>query len=201
MKGLATKVFVGMISFALTFIVFLNTYEVVLNKDVPLASSIERSDVQSAINGVVRDLKIKTAVSQNTANSKLGALKTIEVPALNARVQLEEARKINGQWYNRPSYASYIGLNKDSRDATIDYLIYTKQSWRTLPDATRLEVGMDVKLFDEKGSMSIFSVDSVSPRQKAQSLIVSKSERRQIVLIIENPRGEDYVGVSLVQGL
>ncbi len=199
MKRLMPKILVGVLSFTLTVVVFLNTYEVVMSRDVPIASSLERSEVQSPINGVIRDLRIKTGVDQSDASSDLGALKSIEVPALKARVQLEEGRRIDGQWYNRPSYASYIGLNKNSQQTTVDYLIYTKQSWRTLPEATRIEIGMEVRLYNDKGTMSVFSVASASPLMKSQSLIVSKSEHRQIVLIVEDPHSNVYIGYSLVQ--
>ncbi len=199
-KLLIPKLLVGALSFMLTAIIALNTYEVVFSRDVPVASSIVPSNAQSTITGVVRDFEVKTGVDQNTANSKLGVLKTIEIPAIKVRVQLEDARRVRGRWYGRPSFASYIGLNRDDRQTTVDYLIYAKESWRTFPEASRIEVGMDVNIYSEKNTSSLFSVASVSPLKNSQSLTVSKTERRQIVLIIEDPSNGSYTGYSLIQG-
>ncbi len=198
MKSLIKKFVFGLFSFIFTSFVFLNTYEVVANQDIPVANSMRRVDVQSIINRVIREFEIKSDSRSLNTNSKLEALDYLEIPSLGTRVKLEEARKVDSQFYQRLSMAHYIGLNKDDFGNTIDYLIYTGKSWRTIPFPENIEEGTEIKIFTLKGFNSLFVVSEKMILPLDRSFIVNKSESRQILLLVEDPESQKYFGYSLI---
>lgn len=199
MKSFLVKIVFGGFSLALTALIFANTYEVVYDRDIPIANSVMPLNAQIPIDGVVKDFAIKQGANQGSVNSSLQALESLEIPAIKVRLQLEEARKIDGRWYSRPSHGSYLGLNKDLDGATVDYVVYVRESWQTLPDGGQLEPGMEVELYHSKGSKLLFVVESKQVVDISRPLVVGKMENRQIILIVENANKSRYVGLSLVQ--
>jgi len=190
------KYIFAFVSFAFTALVFMNTYEVLWNKDIVVAHSIQRMSSQKVIDTAVREFSAKADTGEQL--SDMGGISDIEIEALKTRVKVEEARKVNGQWYQRLSTAHYIGLNKDKEGKTVDYLLYASKSWRSLPSPDRIDVGMEVKVTDAHGGMQLYAVAEKKVTSLNRSLIVSKSEDRQIVMIIEDPHAGTYYGYSLV---
>lgn len=198
MKGLITKLLFGIFSALFTGYIFLNTYEVVANKDIPIAQSIRRFVAQDVINKEIREFSIKQDSRNLNNNARFEEPDYLEIPALGIRVHLEEARKIGDFWYQRPSLAHYIGLNKDDFGNTIDYLIYTDKSWRTIPYADEMEEGMQVRLFTRSGLGITFEIGERQILSLDRSLIVNKTENRQVILIVEDPDADKYYGYSLI---
>jgi hypothetical protein len=186
------------VTFLLTGYVFLNTYEVLFNKDIPIASSIKKVAAQGVINEAAQDFSAKADSDEADSDPALTGLDHFEIPAIKAKVKIEESRKVNGQWYERPSAAHYIGLNKNQFGVTVDYLLYTSKSWRTIPSPDQIETGMEVKVYYGHGAVSSFSVAEKKLLPIDHSLLVSKSEGRQMLLVIEDPANSVYYGYSLV---
>lgn len=199
MRSLLGKVVFGGLSLALTALIFANTYEVVYSRDIPVANSVIPVKTQVPVDGVVKDFAIKQGAKQNASNSNLRSLESLEVPAIKVRLQLEEARRIDGLWYGRPSHGSYLGLNKDLDGATVDYVVYVRESWQTLPDGAQLEPGMEVELYHSKGSKLHFVVESKEVVDILRPLVVGKVEDRQLILIVERANESRYIGFSLIQ--
>jgi hypothetical protein len=192
------KYLFALVSCAFTALVFLNTYEVVWNKDIVIAHSIQRMAAQSIINTVVTDFAVKGNADADSQVADLGGINGFTIPALQVQMHVEAARKVDGLWYQRLSAAHYIGLNKDAGGKTIDYLIYTNTSWRSFPSPQRVEPGMEVQIIDAKGDMSAFTVAEKKVLPLDRSLIVSRVEGRQVILIIEDTPAHVYYGYSLV---
>jgi len=191
------KLIFALLTFFFTLFVFLNTYEVVFNKDIIFADSIRKVAAQVTINSAIKDFATKNLTDEINASASLDTMDHLEVPALNVRLHIEESRKIDGQWYERPGTMHYVGLNKNQHDATIDYLLYGTQSWRTVTEPNRLEKGMAVDVYDGSNAASSFVITDKKTLPIGQSLLVNKSEVRQIVLVIENPKENIYYGFSL----
>jgi hypothetical protein len=199
MRHFLQKLTLGLVSFAFTGLAFVNTYEVAFNKDVAFAQSLHKLTSQVVINKAVNDFTTKPGLAQSEFTTNLGSLQYFAIPSLQLRVQLEDARKINNLWYTRPSFGHYIGLNRDARNITVDYLIYTQQSWRTIPKASQLDVGMEIELYSHNDTKVIYRVAEKKVRPANQTLVIDKSEGRQIVLITEDAQAGIYYGFSLVQ--
>lgn len=186
----------ALVSFVFTALVFMNTYEVLWNKDIVVAHSIQRMAAQQVIDTSVREFATK---ADNGAEiTDLGGITELEFPALEARLKVEESRKVNGSWYQRLSTGHYVGLNKNNEGKTVDYLIYASKSWRSLPDPGRIDAGMEVKVTDAHGTTQLFAVAEKKLSSLDRSLIVSRDEDRQILLVVEDGRAGTYYGYSLV---
>lgn len=197
MKPTIIKITFATITFACTMFVFLNTYELVFNQDIALAHSIRKVDAQEPIKGIVNDFASKNLTDEINASTGFNNMEHLEIPALKMQLHIEEARKINDQWYERPGAAHFIELNKNQHGAPIDYLFYTTQSWRTINEPDRIEKGMAVDIYFGGGDVASFVVVDKKISPITQSLLVGKLEARQILLIIENPDNAIYYGYSL----
>src|SRR5688572_13596364 len=125
------KLLLAGVSLSLTAFVFMNTYEVVFNKDIMIANSVHRVHAAGQINAIIDQFDIKPVEGRQTSNAEYAKLQYIQIPALNSSLYLEEKRKIDGKWYARPNLGHIVGLNKDDNGVIVDYLIYAASSWQT----------------------------------------------------------------------
>lgn len=197
-RGLLPKLAFAGVTFLFTAFVFVNTYEVVFNRDVTFAQSVTKVPGQQVINSAVRDFATKISSEEPEVTTALDDLEQLEIPALQMQVKIEEARKVDGVWHQRPSVAHAVGLNKDQYGTTVDYLLYANKSWRTIPNPNQIEKGMEVQIHHSGGATSSFEVTEKKILPFTNSLLVSKSENRQILLVIEDASSSIYYGFSLV---
>lgn len=190
-----------LLTFSLSFtaFVFMNTYEVVFNKDIILANSVSKFRAQDEVNATIQQFDIKPEANPQVYNATYGKLQYLQFPALSSNLYLEEKRVINGLWYVRPNLGQYVGLDKDSHGVIADYLIYTDSSWRTLPAPNQIEVGMDVNLYHDGHQLAAYKVAEKQVMPMQSIYVAGKSANRQIVLIIEDPKNNVYYGFSLVE--
>ena len=191
------KMLFAFVTFSATAMVFLNTYEVVFNRDIALADSIRSMAAQQTINGIIKEFETKNLTDESNASSSLDDMDHLEIPALATQLRIEESRRIDGRWYTRPDSLHFVGLNKNQHDKTIDYLLYGAQSWRTIADPDHIEKGMEVELYYSGGSVSTFAVTDKKTLPIGQSLLVDKSDARQLLLLIENTEHNVYYGYSM----
>jgi len=197
--GFLQKILLASLSLGVTAFVFLNTYEVVFNDDIALASSLRKFNAEEPVEAIITDFDIKPENDTETHDAAYNKLQSIQIPALSSTLYLEEKRVIHNSLYQRPSLGHYIGLNKDSSGVTVDYLIYTDESWQTIPNADQIEEGMDVRLLHDGFAQAMFSVKEKKFLPDNSTFVPSKSEKRQIVLIIESKTKGMYYAYSLEQ--
>lgn len=193
------KLLLAGISLCFTAFVFMNTYEVVFNRDIVLADSVRKFTAQERVDEIIKQFDIRPVEGRRSNNAEYVKLQYIQIPALESNLYLEEKRVINGQWYARPNLGHVVGLNKDDRNITVDYLIYAISSWQTLPEPNQIEVGMDVRLFHDGRQLAMFKVGEKKALPLHSTFVAEKSEKRQIILLIEDPDNGIYYGFSLVQ--
>lgn len=193
------KLLLAGVSLCFTAFVFMNTYEVVFNKDIAVADSVHQVAIQNQVNTTIQQFDIKPEAGREYNNAEFARLQRLQIPALASNLYLEEKRKINNSWYARPNLGHYLGLNKDNHGATVDYLIYAIKGWQTLPEPNQLEVGMDVKLFHDGSKLAMFRVAEKKVLSMDTTFVAGKSENRQIILLIEDPDAKLYYAFSLVQ--
>jgi len=193
------KLLLASLSLVFTAFVFLNTYEVVFNQDIVLASSLRKFEAGAPVNAIIRDFDIKPEGNSGSSNAPYVKLQSIQIPALSSTLYLEEKRVIHNELYQRPSLGHFIGLNKDDNGATVDYLIYTNESWLTIPNADQIEPGMDVRLIHDGFDQAMFSIKEKKFLPDGSTFVPSKSEKRQIILIIESKDKGMYYAYSLEQ--
>lgn len=197
MRSFCIKSAVFLVTFGFTAFIFANTYEVVFNRDIAIASSIRPSANRIALDGVVKDFESRISSNSTDTVPALNSINRIEIPALDIQLEAEEARRIGDQWYARPSTAQYVGLNKNKYDVNVDYLIYVIESWRTFQTPEQIEDGMEVVIYYGSGASTVLEVTEKKLLPLDRSLLVSKSENRQILLLIEDQAEAVYYGFSL----
>lgn len=197
-RHVVAKVLLVTLSLAFTTYVFMNTYEVVFNKDIILANSVSKFADQDEIQAVIDQFNIKPTVQQQD-NAVFSHLAYIQIPAISSNLYLEEKRVINGYWYVRPNLGHYIGLDKDANGVTLDYLIYADSSWRTIANPNQIEVGMDVNLVHDGDEAASYKVVEKQVLPFHATFIASKQQTRQIILVIEDTDHHVYYGFSLAE--
>ena len=192
-------VFAGF-TFGFTVVVFLNTYEVVFNRDIAFAHSIRKVDSQKTINSALGEFATKNQTDEINASGSLDTMEYLEIPSLKIRLRIEESRQIDALWFERPGALHRVGLNKNQHGATIDYLLYGTASWRSIMDPDRIEKGVEVDVYYNGSSSLTFTVTDKKVLPIGQSLIVDKSESRQLLLVIEKPNEKVFYGYSMELG-
>lgn len=189
----------GLLSFLATAFVLANAFEVVANKDVPVANSVVRSAIQAPITNLIDNLNVKQGASQNLATSDLIEPKSLMIEDLDIKLQLEEARNINHDWYFRPGFGSYLGLNSNDRGTTVDYLIYSAQSWNGIPDPNQIEPGMVAYVNHSSRSKLAFKVVAKEVQDSFSPAIIATAESRQLILLVESSNKDVYYYFTLNQ--
>jgi hypothetical protein len=178
--------------------VFLNTYEVVFNRDIPGANSVKKVTAQDQVWAIIDQFDIQPEAGWKSNHAGYKKLEYLQVPSISTNLYLEEKRIIDNSWYTRLNMGHYLGLNKDERNITVDYLIYVISSWRTIPQPNEIEKGVDINLFHDGRKVSAFKVEEKEILPLHTTFVASKSENRQIILLIEVPDEEVYYAYSLV---
>ena len=197
-KSYAAKALLAGTCLGVMAFVFMNTYEVVFNKDIILANAVTKYGPQAEIKAVINQFNIKPEAAQQASNAAYGKLEMLEFPALSSHLSLEEKRVIDGLWYVRPNLGQYVGLNRDAYGVTLDYLIYTRSSWRTFPAPSQLEVGMEAKVYHDGHDVATYKIVEKQAMPLEGTFIASKTRQRQIILLIEDHKDNAYYGFSLV---
>lgn len=193
------KLLLAAVSLAATAFVFMNTYEVVFNKDIVLANSVHPYGEQTEIKAIIDQFNIKPDQDQQISNASYQKLQYLRFPALSSNLYLEGKRVINGLWYARPNLAHYVELDKDVHGVTVDYLVYADANWRTLPDPNDIEQGMEVDLLHDGHKLAAYKVAEKRVLPQHAVFIPGKADKRQLVLILEDAGHGVYYGFSLVE--
>jgi hypothetical protein len=198
MKNFLIIIFFFITTFVFTGYIILNTWEILTNTDLPIARAVEKSNLNPVINYLTSDFGTKLDTRYIDSNAKLDELAYLDIPALKTRLYLEEARKINDDWYIRPTLGGYIGLNTDTRGNTIDYLVFTKKSWSLIPYTDELELGTAATMYTRKGYKTNFEISEKHIKQYDEKNVIAKSDKRQLVLLIDDADNRLYYVYSLV---
>jgi ribosomal protein S8E len=123
-------------------------------------------------------------------------------PSQNYRVFIGNARKVKEsstgleKWFMKPNNAHSIVLNKDKSGVKGDYLFYTDQSWKTIPDSRRIDVGDEVKIVNTRGDGYDFRLIERQELKYSETYIPQTSNERQIVIVVENKEQNTYTAFS-----
>jgi hypothetical protein len=201
-KNFIIKLSILIFSLGLTIFIIASTYEVSANTDIPYVQSISPISAQDAVNKIVK--YSQEAGLKDFGNKRyvsLGTLDYIFFPAQRIRVFAGKDRKIpetsEGKWYMKPNNAHYIVLNRDKNGVEGDYLFYTNQSWRTIPNADLINLGDKVQLANTRGDTYVFTVSDRQVLTNSDSYISTQSNDRQLILVVDYPEQNAYFAFTL----
>ncbi|MBC7471959.1 MAG: hypothetical protein H7196_01690 [candidate division SR1 bacterium] len=201
-KNLIIKLTILVFSLGLTFFILASTYEVTANTDLPYVQSITPISAQDAVNKIVKyNQEAGLKDFGNKRYVSLGALDYLYFPAQHVRIFTGKDRKIpetnEGKWYMKPNNAHYIILNKDKNGVEGDYLFYTNQSWRTIPNADLINIGDKVQLSNIRGDLYQFIVSDRQLLTNSDSYISTQTNDRQLILIVDYPEQNAYFAFAI----
>jgi hypothetical protein len=201
-KNLAIKSSILVFSLGITLFILASTYEVTANADLPYVQSISPISAQDAVNKIVK--YNQEAGDKDFGNKRyvsLGALDYLYFPAQRIRVFTGKDRKIpetnEGKWYMKPNNAHYITLNRDKNGVEGDYLFYTNQSWRTIPNADLISLGDKVQLANTRGESYQFVVSDRQILPNSEPYISTRTNDRQLILIVDYPEQNAYFAFTI----
>ena len=202
LKQLSLKFSILVFSLAITAFILASTFEVIANVDVPYVNSIQPIVAQDAVNKIVK--YNQEAGLKDFGNKKyvsLGTLDYLYFPTQNVRVFTGKARQIpeksDGKWYMKPNNAHYVILNRDRNGIEGDYLFYTNQSWRTIPNSDLMSVGDKVQLVNTRGDLFQFAITDRQTLADSDPYISTQTQNRQIILIVDNPADNSYFAFTI----
>ncbi len=202
-KNLLVKVTILILTLGVTIFIVLNTAEVTGNIDIPYINSLKPIKAQDAVTKIVRyseEAGIKDFGPKRYVT--LGNLDYIYFPTQNYRVFTGKSRKIidydskTEKWFMKPNNAHYLILNRDKNGLDGDYLFYTDQSWRTIPNSKLIGIGDKVQLINTRGDLFQFSIVEQQELSYSESYIPQTSLERQIIIIIEDKLSDTYLAIT-----
>jgi hypothetical protein len=201
-KNLIIKLSILVFSLGITIFILASTYEVAANNDIPYIQSIAPISAQDAVNKIVRyNQESGDKDFGNKRYVSLGALDYLYFPSQRIRVFTGKDRKIpetnEGKWYMKPNNAHYIILNKDKNGIEGDYLFYTNQSWRTIPNADLISLGDKVQLANVKGDTYQFVVSDRQILANSEPYIPTQSNDRQLIFVVDYPEQNAYFAFTM----
>lgn len=194
------KLLFGALSFFLTGFIFLNTYEILANQDLPLATAIHPQESQTTLRNIQEffDTIPDERITDNISN--IDTFESIQIRSHNIQTQIEEARVVNGSYYYRPSIIHTIPLNYTQNNQPIDFLLYTTKAWNTIPYPDKLDLGVEVILETVTGTTHTFSIfEKKILALNSPIVLLEKTEARQIILLIDDPSNQLTYVYSLTQ--
>lgn len=196
------KLIILIFSLGITIFILASTFEVIANADLPYINSINPIVAQEAVNKVVK--YSNESGIKDFGNKKYFSLNTLDYlyfPTQNVRVFTGKARQIpenpNGKWYMKPNNAHYIVLNRDKNGIEGDYLFYTNQSWRTIPNADLMSIGDKVQLVNTRGDLFQFTITDRQVLNNDDPYISTQTQDRQLILIVDNPKENSYFAFTI----
>jgi hypothetical protein len=202
-QNLLLKSVILVLTLGATFFIILSTVEIVANIDIAYIQAMSPVEAQEPINKIIRYSE-ESGVKDfgNKRYVDLGQLDYMYFPSQNYRVFIGNARKVKEsssgleKWFMKPNNAHSIVLNKDKSGVKGDYLFYTDQSWKTIPDSRRIDVGDEVKIVNTRGDGYDFRLIERQELKYSETYIPQTSNERQIVIVVENKEQNTYTAFS-----
>jgi hypothetical protein len=197
------KVIILILTLGVTIFIVLNTIEVTGNIDIPYINSMIPIKAQDAVTKIVRyseEAGVKDFGPKRYVT--LGSLDYIYFPTQNYRVFTGKSRKLTEysskteKWFMKPNNAHYLILNRDKNGLDGDYLFYTDQSWRTIPNSKIIGIGDRVQVINTRGDLFQFSIVEQQELSLSESYIPQTSQERQLIIIIEDKLSDTYLAIT-----
>lgn len=191
------KLFFAISSIAFTGFIFANSYETLLEKDIPYSQAIETTSSFQIIypNNFLID-NLEPNLSGNSIGN-YGKPISINIPNINRRIELIPILKRKNLWLTRPNSAHYAYSQK--QDGKIDvFLVYIRNSWRALgPKYQDIGPGNNIFIDTNREWRYMFKIDEVVQNNLNSQYITSESTTPQLIIIIENQKEKK---VQIIKG-
>jgi hypothetical protein len=199
-KNMIIRTLITVITLATTAFIVASTFEVVANTDVPFVNSLTPIGTQTAVDRILQN---SDEAGPKEFSSKqyvsLGTPDHLNFPSQNIRVFAGRARDIpagSKKFYMKPNNAHFLILNYDKNGNDGDFLFYTHQNWRTIPEANVISVGDELRVVNTRGDGFRYSITDRQILNKTDSYITTRSLERQLIIVVDITDLDQYVAFT-----
>jgi len=202
-SSLALSATLGLVFAGITGFVFLNSFEVLLNRDIPFIHAIDRihsgETMRSIVGDDTRDVLDKKS---QEAVGNFGLPKTLKIPTLGSRLPLMDAIFVDGQWLSRSNSGHYLITSAGKNGNIGNVVVYTRVGWRTISAPENIKIGDNIFLDTDTDWRYMFRVDNKSALQFGQPFVKSETSFGSLIFLVEDDaRKADFVFEGVFVGI
>lgn len=171
-----------------TWFVFLNSFEIVFNRDTRFVQALEQFQSKETIESILE----KDSVTNPSLNfeenwvGNFGALKTLKIPVFRSRLPLSEAISVNGEWLARSGSGHFRIIGSGRNGNMGDVIVYLRSGWRTIASPEQLSIGDNIFLETDADWRYMFRIVSKGSLRLNQPFVKSDNNSGTLVLLIED---------------
>lgn len=163
-----------------TVVIFSNSYEIVLERDLPYTYSVKTFYGSEYLSqSTYQEITID---QQNKLTSNYGNPKIVKFPGINARLELVKPILSQEKYLVRTNKAHYM------MDESGNIVIYMLKSFQTIEDIDGLKTGDNIFLDSDKGWRYVYRIDELTTSSLESNIILPTSENPQLLVIIEDTK-------------
>lgn len=186
--SLAKVVVLGIFFFGITVFVFLNSFEILFNRDISFVDALEKFRSKDMIEGVLKK-DSSEAVLSNYEKSWIGDFgipKTLKIPVFSSRLPLSKAIFLSGEWLVRSGNGHFLITGPGKNGNIGDVIIYSQSGWRTIFSPERLSIGDNIFLETDADWRYMFRVVNKGSLYPNQPFVKSDNDIGSLILFAED---------------
>lgn len=186
--SLAKVVSLGVFFFGITVFVFLNSFEIVFNRNVSFVGALERFRSKGTIESVLKKNSSNAVLSNYEKDwiGDFGIPKTLKVPTFGSRLPLSGSLFLSGEWLVRSGNGHFLIMGPGKNGNVGDIIIYSRSGWRTISSPERLSIGDNIFLETDTDWRYMFRVASKGSLRLDQPFVKSDTDLGSLILLIED---------------
>ena len=170
------------ISLAITGFVFINSYEIAFNKDLPYVGALKAVD----LNIVEQAYDIDPALDNETFSAtQFGIPIGLRISGEKGKIQLAPAIRADGEWLTRSStgHTASFTTGEDTQD---NMLVYMNRNVRTLQTVGEVVAGDHIFVDTLDGYRFIFRISDIQTVDSNRPYVIESNNAAKLVVIIQD---------------
>jgi hypothetical protein len=169
------------LSFALTVFIFLNSYEVVFNKDLPYISAVKTVNLDS----IQASYPLSPQIDSPTFDTKtFGDPISLKVSGGKAKVSLVPAIFNDNKWLARSNAGQITSFTINGFSDNL--FVYMREDVRTIQTVRQVRPGDNMQMDTVDGFRYLFRVSDVQTIGTNSPFILQKTQKPQIFIVIQD---------------
>lgn len=178
----------GLAFAALTVFVFLNSFEVLFNKDISFIHALDTLHAQKMINDIVGEVNGNLFQLTSEKLGNFGSPQTLKIPSINSKLNLVKAIHVDGNWLYRANNGHYIVTSASKNGNVGDVVIYANTSWRTILAPGDIKIGDNLFLDTDSGWRYMFRITNKSTLHFDDAYVKREMPVNSLTLLVEDER-------------
>lgn len=176
-------------SLCLTLFIFLNSYELAFNYDLPYIGSIKPISLGHFQASLDNPQEIIQLTRNHSREGTYGRPVQLRFSSPVKRLPLAPAIRTDSTWlvWSNTGYFLFLSPPKDGRGG--DLLIYLNRHWRTIRHPDQIHTGDNLFVDTDRGWRYMFRVQTIDHLQAESQYVVPDSAKPVLTVDIADPDG------------